>query len=119
MILRAAAPLRRIQLALLLAGALAGCSGDVCSDIDGRSFLSKDELECGLTPTGVGGCHWKLRFEGGKFHWDYSDISESGDYTCEDGALTGKSPTFDRTYEGRYDDASGELTWDGVLYVAD
>ena len=87
----------------------------VCDAIVGTSFLSIEELECGLTPMGVELCHWQLVFEDdGEYLWMHSDVGEGGTYTCEGGVISTDLP-----HDVAYDVATGILTWDGVEYVAE
>lgn len=87
---------------------------DTCEVIDGQTYWSVDELECGLGPEGVVTCNWSIEFLAGVFLWSYSDIGETGSYTCEGDDIIGMAGG--REVQGFLDRTSGELTWDGVLY---
>lgn len=96
------------------------CLGDapdlVCGALVGTTFLSTEELECGLGPDGPVLCHWQIAFEvDGDYLWQYSDIGQGGTYTCEGAVLTLDDPAIGTSY----DPATGILTWDGVEYVAE
>lgn len=88
----------------------------VCEDLVGTTFLSIEELECGLGPKGVELCSWSVAFdEAGEYLWMYSDLGEGGSYSCDGGVITlGNNPSL----EAVYDAETGILTWDGVEYVA-
>lgn len=93
-----------------------GLPDAVCDAIVGATFLSADELECGLGPMGVELCHWQIVFEeDGSYLWMYSDIGQGGDYVCEGGVLVVDDPGLVVSY----DPGTGILTWDGVEYVAE
>ncbi len=83
-----------------------------CEALERRRWESRDELECGLGDMGVVRCNWQINFVGGRFDWSYSDVFESGAYTC-----TGDRVLSDRV-EGRWEPMTGSLIWDDVLYVA-
>ena len=87
--------------------------GDVCPLIAGMTFRSVTEHECGR-----GGlmCRWSIAFMTSTFDWTYSDIGESGTYTCSGAMVTGHG-AGSRTIAGQYDAASQTLTWDGVAYT--
>lgn len=102
---------RTIALALLVA--CAGSGSDPCDGIAGSSWQSVDELECGLTLDGTALCHWSLSFAAdGTFSWQYSDIGDSGTWTCADGVITGDASGG--PVEGTLD--GDALTWDDVAY---
>jgi hypothetical protein len=87
----------------------------LCEQIVGTTFLSVEALECGLGPEGPVLCNWQITFEeDGDYLWMYSDVGESGTYTCQGGNLfiSGGSVVD-------FDTATGILTWDGVEYVAE
>lgn len=86
----------------------------VCESIIGTTFLSVDELECGLGQKGPVLCHWQITFaENGEFLWMHSDVGEGGDYTCADSTLVvTNGPMVDVSF----DPNSQTLTWDGVAY---
>jgi len=87
---------------------------DRCASLEG-TYTSVDELECGLTPSGVGLCHWSLTFMSSTFTWQYSDVGESGSYACENGDVVA-STAGDRQYQGTLAE-DGSLTFDGVKYT--
>ena len=119
-------------LALALAALLPACSSDdpsaqggsegACVNLEGKTFRSLDELECGLSPDGVAKCKWSITFKAksateSSFDWSKSDYGEYGPCHCEANTVTGTSEGFKMTYTGTYDEASGGLTWDGVKYA--
>ena len=80
----------------------------------GLSFDSVQEYECGLGPDGVFMCNWSISFTAAEYTWLYSDIKESGRYTCAQGELV--STTSSRSIAGSYDADTGRLIWDGISY---
>ncbi len=88
------------------------CFRDIpfCEALERRGWQSRDELECGLGDMGVVLCNWRIDFFRGRFDWSYSDVLESGDYTC-----TGDRVLSDRA-EGQWDPMTRSLIWDGVAY---
>lgn len=88
----------------------------ICPQIVGTTFVSVEQLECGLEPMGPVLCNWQIVLaEDGSYLWTYSDIGQGGDYTCESGMVT---VLDDPSLEVAYDPESDVLTWDGVDYVA-
>lgn len=83
-----------------------------CFFVEPASFSSVELLECGLTPDGVGYCHWSLSFDQGTFTWFHSDVGEIGTYTC-----SGDSFTTEQGYSGTFDPSTGVLTFEGQAYV--
>ena len=55
-----------------------------------------------------------IEFLAGVFLWNYSDVGETGSYTCDGNRILGKAGQ--RELEGSLDRTTGELTWDGVAY---
>jgi hypothetical protein len=125
----------RLMLALLLAGCAADSTdptddpddpsvidsqNGACTALEGRSFASVEQHECGISPGGVVMCHWQLTFSGqdpqrSMFMWSHSDVGESGAVRC-----TGRQLSTDgigRVYTGAYDPATRTLTWDGLPYA--
>ena len=92
-----------------------------CFALEGRSFTSVRQLECGRTPDGVARCNWTLSFatrdtDASEFAWLYSDISDHGRAECRGQSITATAAS--RTVSGSFDPATQMLTWDGELYVA-
>ena len=92
-----------------------------CSAFEGVTFESLDKHECGQTPDGTALCHWHITLDAydksrSSFQWHYSDVAESGTVRCDGNQVQfvdgGRSGTA-----GIYDAATGELTWDGVVYI--
>lgn len=88
---------------------------DACSLLNGSAFRSIAKLEIGEGPNGgaVLGT-WSIGFRGNQFTWDYSDVQQSGTYTCTDGSIIAQA--YKRTIEGRIDAERKILTWDGIEY---
>lgn len=108
--------------AMVAALGAAGCSGDPCAELAGKSFESVAEYECGLGPNGPVPCNWRLSFSEGSdggltYSWDYSDVGSSGPVECKDGALSAE-PAFSgqEPYTGTYDPDTETLVWDGIDY---
>jgi hypothetical protein len=114
---------------------LAGCASDLpadpgdpadvdrqdgaCTALEGRSFQSIDQHECGLTPDGVAMCHWRLDVtaldpQRSSFTWRHSDVGESGSIRCDGRQLS--TDGFGPVYTGTYDPEARRLTWVGVTY---
>ncbi len=91
-----------------------------CIALEGRTFTSVDELECGRSPDGTGRCHWLITFairdnRASDFAWSYSDVAESGKVECHGETLAGIAS---RSYTGAFDPATQTLTWAGAQYLA-
>jgi hypothetical protein len=116
----------------VVVGALLGCTNGMhdpstieqqngaCFELEGRTFTSVNELECGLTPDGVSRCHWIVSFATrdtatSDVSWSYSDIHETGRAECRGQAVV--ATTGGRTVHGTYDPDSGTLIWAGEHYV--
>jgi len=100
------------------AGGDAGdATANACAALAGHTFSSVAEMECGLGPDGAASCHWTVRFAvDGTYSWSYSDVGQSGTYTCSGASVTG-TRTGSPPVSGSYDAQTGQLTWDGVVYV--
>jgi hypothetical protein len=120
----------RASLALLALGACTGGMHDpstveqqngACIALEGRTFASLQELECGRTPDGVAQCHWQLVFAtrdttASEFAWSYSDVSEGGRVECLGQRITAFSAS--RILSGTFDSSTQMLNWAGETYVA-
>ena len=91
---------------------------DACASIAGKTFVSLNTMECGLTPTGVAMCNWSITFAtDGTFSWRHSDYGESGTYSCSGATIIGDNGTsLSRT--GTLDPQTNLLTWEGAQYAA-
>ena len=89
---------------------------DGCATLPGSTFLSVDLLECGRGVDGGARCNWRIMFGAGgtTFTWQYSDVGETGNYSCTANAITTRSQ---RNVTGSYDPFTMRLTWDGVVYA--
>ncbi len=92
-----------------------------CTALEGLTFRSVDQGECGLTPDGVSLCTWSIAFETvdgtkSRFTWRHSDVGETGHVTCENGVIQTEPGSF--AYQGMFDDANLDLVWDTRAYVA-
>ena len=92
-----------------------------CTALEGRTFSSVNELECGRTPEGVARCRWQLAFDIGnaassQFSWTYSDVSDAGQVICSGNTVTAK--TGSRTIRATFDPHTLRLQWAGETYVA-
>lgn len=123
--------MRPLCLTVLLAGCLDGLPPEdpgtvaqprgACTELEGRTFQSLQQGECGLTPGGTSSCFWHIRFttEDGtktRFTWGHSDVEESGFVTCDAGAIHTSQAVAE--YEGSYDPADLDLVWDDRQYAA-
>lgn len=113
--------------AVVLLFAACGTSGHVAADaaevdgpcplLEGHTFASVTEGECGLGPNGPEPCTWHLTFSAesamqSHFEWQHSDYGESGKVVCRGTTVTGTGAS---TYAGQF--ANAVLTWDGVDYT--
>ena len=90
---------------------------DPCSLLAGATFTSVDALECGLGPNGVELCHWTISFTASTYEHSYSDVQDSGTYSCAGGVITSQSSAFDLPAGGGTIDAEGGLLWGMVAYL--
>jgi hypothetical protein len=111
--------LRRVCALLVLLWLVSGCSSDPCDAVDGRSYRSTQQGECGLGPGGIVQCNWRLSFDGAAVTWHHSDLVEHFDFRCEDGAFEASGGLFDGNHAGTIDDDAERLTWDGGIYLAE
>ena len=92
-----------------------------CFALEGRTFTSVNQLECGRTPDGVGRCNWTIHFatrdtDASDFAWSYSDVSEHGRAECRGESIV--ATASNRTVNGTFDPATQTLSWNGETYVA-
>ena len=113
-----------LQLLPLLSWSLLACGEEqdsgadpLCAVVPDSTWSSVEELECGLGPKGEVLCHWSLSFGAdGSFGWQYSDVGESGTWTCADGTI--HADTGGRVIAAELSDPT-HLSWDGVAYTRD
>lgn len=86
----------------------------MCAALDGMQYESVELHECGRGPNGPLMCNWQISFADGRFSWSYSDVMESGLYTCDGATIT--SVQSERNYMGTIDPGTGRLTWQGIEY---
>lgn len=92
---------------------------DACAAVANATFLSTEDHECGLGPTGVSMCRWRLSFTDKSgtrsVSWRLSDYSLTMSYTCEGftlrGTLSGR-----QDFVGTYDPVTNILHWDQFDY---
>lgn len=92
-----------------------------CADLEGTTFASLIQGECGLGPDGPGYCTWHLTFTANDatstaYDWQHSDYGQSGLITC-DGATVTEVTTGSDQPRGTYDATTQQLVWDGVTYA--
>lgn len=96
---------------------------DGCNLISNSSFRSINQYEVGRGPNGPAMGYWDVHFQKGTtlsdygkptFQWSYSDVGETGTYTCRNNVLQVKFS--DRSFTTRYDEIKEVLIWDGVEY---
>ena len=114
---------------LIVAGLIPACTSGLsetsvaeseqgaCTRLEGRTFVSVDELECGVTQR----CRWQLAFDvdstaTSQFMWFYSDVAEVGQVSCAGGVVTATTAT--RTLRATFDRQTLRLSWAGETYVA-
>lgn len=116
----------RLALPILIAAIglnAAGCFGpggpDACTLIAGRTFTSVNQMDCGLGANGVvTRCNWRVSFGDGTYSWAYSDVMETGAYSCDGATITTtRNATSTAPLLGWLDFQTGRLTWDGATYV--
>ncbi len=88
---------------------------EVCAAIHGNSFTALEVSEAGNGPAGIIYGRSRISFEAGEFRWTYSDIQETGTYTCVDGQLIAKR-LDGSLIPASYDPVTGILTFDGAPY---
>ena len=86
---------------------------DICSDISSMAFSSNKKYEIGLGPDGEQMGYWGIDFDKGTFTWSYSDVSQSGTYTCNNNTITATLPN--QTIIATFD--NGILLWEGKTYI--
>ena len=90
-----------------------------CSDLEGKTFASLTQGECGLGPNGPTLCTWHVTFAAVNasttaFTWQHSDVEESGDVYC---AASDVLDAGSAAIRGTYDATTQRLVWDTVAYV--
>lgn len=88
---------------------------DDCAFLVDRVFASLEELECGLGPNGVELCNWSISFASDTYQHEYSDVGESGTYTCSNGEISGLDGGGNKR-DGKINAATGTLIWQDVTY---
>ena len=87
-----------------------------CEYIIEKTFRSVKAQETGMTQSGTSSQGlWRLTFyNANKFSWAHSDISESGTYTCANGAIIGNA--YNIQYSGIFNSKDQTLLWEGATY---
>jgi hypothetical protein len=90
-----------------------------CTALEGKTFASLTQGECGLGQNGPTSCTWHLTFTAKDdattaYAWQHSDVEESGDVSC---AGTGVDDLTQMIARGTYDAVSQHLVWDQVTYA--
>ena len=87
-----------------------------CEYIIEKTFRSVKAQETGMTQSGTSSPGlWRLTFyNANKFSWAHSDISESGTYTCANGAIIGNA--YNIQYSGIFNSKDQTLLWEGATY---
>jgi hypothetical protein len=90
-------------------------SDGVCEEVYNERFRSINQYEVGPIPEGgVAYGYWWVIFSDNTVEWAYSDIVETGTFTCENGIIN--ASINNREIEASYDEGSEILTWDGIEY---
>ncbi len=95
-----------------------GCESSHCAAIDDGTYVTVDvQNDCGLTAPGTatGECRWRITFKNGTYQWQYSDISQSGSYSCEANTVSEPASLINRK-SGTFSNDGSVLTWDNVVY---
>lgn len=117
--------MRRASLIVLVTACTAGSSTPAattrCADLEGTTFASLTEGECGLGSNGPSLCTWHLTFSGmdamtTHYDWQHSDYGQSGEIECDGSDVTEVTGGSDMP-RGTYDASSRQLVWDGVTYA--
>ena len=78
-------------------------------------FISIEELEVGLGPEGVVLGHWSIIFqEDGIYEWNYSDVTEFGEFSCNQDIISHSS--YEGMTQSVYNIQSETLHWGDVTY---
>ena len=88
---------------------------DICSDISSMAFSSNKKYEIGLGPDGEQMGYWGINFGKDTFTWSYSDVSQSGTYTCDNNTITAILPN--QTIIAIFN--NGILLWEGKTYIGE
>lgn len=96
-------------------GSEEGPIADACAEIEGQTYLSVEQFECGQDPGNPELCNWSLTFADGNFDWRFSDILSNGTYTC-DGPMVFGNPSDSNEIPGYLDAETGILTWNQIDY---
>ena len=89
-----------------------------CTSLEGTTFASLTEGECGLGPTGPTLCTWHVTFSAHDatttaYSWQHSDYGQEGAVQCNGATVTEVGGML----QGSYDPAAQRLVWDGVTYA--
>jgi hypothetical protein len=92
-----------------------------CGPLEGKTFASLTEGECGLGPNGPVPCTWHLTFSPNdasttSYDWQHSDYGQSGLIECDGADVTEVTGGSDQP-RGTYDAATQQVVWDGVTYA--
>ena len=100
-----------LSLAAVACAFLMACGGseptvDACLEIEGQTYYSVEQYECGQGPGGTEMCNWTISFSSSNFDWSFSDIVSSGTYACEGADITAMTTG---------NEFFGTLSVDGIL----
>lgn len=92
-----------------------------CADLEGNTFASLTQGECGLGSDGPALCTWHLTFSAADastthYDWQHSDYGQSGEIQC-DGATVTEVTSGSAEARGTYDAQTQQLVWEGVTYA--
>jgi hypothetical protein len=92
-----------------------------CADLEGQTFASLTQGECGIGPDGPVLCTWHLTFSASDastthYDWQHSDYGQSGEIQC-DGADVLEVTSGSAQARGTYDASSDQLVWNDVTYA--
>ena len=90
-------------------------TNNICAFEVPAHFISIEELEVGLGPEGIILGYWSIDFyEDGMYEWNYSDITEFGEFTCNQNIISYSS--YEGMHQSVYDMQSEILHWTDVSY---
>lgn len=88
----------------------------VCDELLNSEFRSVRQKEIGLGPDGPVMGYWTVSFSENEVSWHYSDVIESGTYSCSESIINVKLILGDAFRVG-YDSDKDILSWQGDEYI--
>ncbi len=98
---------------------LSACSGagGLCPQLEGADFRSAEQISAIMGPEGIEPSSEYLEFADDQAYWTYSDVVESGEWSCRDNRVSG----FDGRLAADLIEEEGALVliWGGNRFVLD